>query len=91
MSLDLDAPSALRLSREADPDGKYLMAAVLVPGTGAIPNRRAFLDTARFDAVLGVIELARAEAADVTEDLAAWVEERLVARRDARGRLALGL
>jgi cysteinyl-tRNA synthetase len=45
---------------------------------------RAALD--RCDAVLGVIELARAEAADVTEDLAAWVEERLVARRDARGR-----
>ncbi len=40
----------------------------------------------RFDQVLGVIELARAEAADVTDDLAAWVEERLIARRDARGR-----
>ena len=53
VSLNLDAQSALRLSREADPDGTYLMAAVLVPGTGAIPNRRAFLDTARFDAVLG--------------------------------------
>jgi hypothetical protein len=51
--LDLDAPSALRLSRDADPEGRYLMAAVLVPGTGAIPNRRAFLDTTRFDAVLG--------------------------------------
>ena len=51
--LDLDAGSALRLSRDVDPDGTHLMAAVLVPGTGAIPNRRAFLDTARFDAVLG--------------------------------------
>ena len=51
--LELDASGALRLSRDADPDGKYLMAAVLVPGTGAIPNRRAFLDTARFEAVLG--------------------------------------
>jgi hypothetical protein len=51
--LDADAPSALRLSREIDPDGKYLMAAVLVPGTGAIPNRRGFLDTTRFGAVLG--------------------------------------
>ena len=51
--LDVDAPAALRLTREVDPDGEYLMAAVLVPGTGAIPNRRAFLDTERFDAVLG--------------------------------------
>jgi hypothetical protein len=51
--VDLDAPGALRLSHEADPEGRYLMAAVLVPGTGAIPNRRAFLDTSRFDAVLG--------------------------------------
>ena len=40
----------------------------------------------RFDAVLGVLQLARAEAADVPDDLAAWVEERLSARRDARGR-----
>jgi cysteinyl-tRNA synthetase len=40
----------------------------------------------RFDQVLGVIDLARAEANDVTDDLAAWVEERIVARRDARGR-----
>jgi cysteinyl-tRNA synthetase len=40
----------------------------------------------RFDAVLGVMELARAEAANVTDDLAAWVEQRLVARRDARAR-----
>jgi cysteinyl-tRNA synthetase len=45
---------------------------------------RAAMD--RFDAVLGVLELARAEAADVPDELAAWVEERLVARRDARGR-----
>ncbi|MEO5509469.1 MAG: cysteine--tRNA ligase [Longimicrobiales bacterium] len=40
----------------------------------------------RFDAVLGVIKLAREDAANVTDDLAAWVEERLIARRDARGR-----
>lgn len=45
---------------------------------------RAAMD--RFDAVLGVLDLARSEAADFTDDLAAWVEERLVARRDARGR-----
>jgi cysteinyl-tRNA synthetase len=41
---------------------------------------------ARIDEVLGVIELARAEAADLGADLAAWVEGRLEERRQARGR-----
>ena len=40
----------------------------------------------RFDSVLGVLDLARAEAASVGDDVAAWVEERLAARREARGR-----
>ena len=44
----------------------------------------------RFDAVLGVITLARQEAAAVDDGLAAWVEERIVARRDARGRRDFG-
>jgi cysteinyl-tRNA synthetase len=48
--------------------------------------QRAAAALQRFDDVLGVIELAREESADVPDELAAWVEERLVARRDARGR-----
>ena len=39
-----------------------------------------------FDRVLGLLELARAEAANVGDDVAAWVEERLAARREARAR-----
>ncbi|HEX6694187.1 MAG TPA: cysteine--tRNA ligase [Longimicrobiales bacterium] len=39
-----------------------------------------------FDRVLGLLELARAEAANVGDDVAAWVEERLGARREARAR-----
>jgi hypothetical protein len=48
-----DAPAALKLAHDLDPDGRWLMAAVLVPGEGSVVARRAFLDTARFDAVLG--------------------------------------
>lgn len=51
--LDATAGEALSLTRELDPDGRYLMAAVLVPGTGSVPARRAYLDLSRFDAVLG--------------------------------------
>jgi cysteinyl-tRNA synthetase len=40
----------------------------------------------RMDAVLGILELARAERADISEDLAAWVEQRIEQRQEARGR-----
>jgi hypothetical protein len=52
-AVDGDAASALSLTRDLDPDGRWLMAAVLVPGEGSVPARRAFLDTVRWDAVLG--------------------------------------
>ena len=51
--VDEDAVGALQLTRDLDPDGRWLMAAVLVPGEGSVAARRAFLDTARYDAVLG--------------------------------------
>lgn len=50
---DGDVVQALGLTRQLDPDGDYLMAAALVPGEGSVPARRVFLDTERFDAVLG--------------------------------------
>lgn len=81
--VDTDAPTALELTREIDPDGGYLMAAVLVPGTGAIPNRRAFLDTSRYDRVLGDF-YADTPAAD----LARWADE--LGRDEGEERLAVG-
>jgi hypothetical protein len=50
---DTDVEEALSLTRELDPDGKWLMAAALVPDEGSVPARRAFLDVARYDAVIG--------------------------------------
>ncbi len=53
VAVDADAATTYRLSHELDPDGSYLMAAVVVPGEGSVPARRVFLDVARFDAVVG--------------------------------------
>lgn len=53
IDLQTDAEGALSLTRRLDPDGSDLVAAVLVPGEGSVAARRAFLDLARFDAVLG--------------------------------------
>lgn len=53
IDLETDAEPALELTRRLDPDGRWLMAAVLVPGEGSVPARRAFLDLARHERVLG--------------------------------------
>ena len=50
---DADVEDALSLTRDLDPDGKWLMAAAVVPDEGSVPARRAFLDVARYDAVVG--------------------------------------
>jgi hypothetical protein len=50
---DADVEEALSLTRELDPDGKWLMAAALVPDEGSVPERRAFLDVSRYAAVVG--------------------------------------
>jgi hypothetical protein len=50
---DADVREALGLTRDLDPDGKWLMAAAVVPDEGSVPARRAFLDAARYDAVVG--------------------------------------
>lgn len=56
-----------------------------------VPTARAATDAAlaalaRMDEVLGVLEIARAERADVGEDLAVWVESLVARRQDARRR-----
>ena len=53
IAMETDAATTFRLSHQLDPDGKYLMAAVVVPGEGSEPARRVFLDLARYDAVVG--------------------------------------
>ncbi|WP_341231744.1 FtsX-like permease family protein, partial [Nocardioides salarius] len=40
IDLETDAEPALELTRRLDPDGRWLMAAVLVPGEGSVPARR---------------------------------------------------
>lgn len=49
---DIGAADALALTEEADPDGKWLLAAVSVPSPEP-KNRRVFLDTGRLDRVSG--------------------------------------
>jgi cysteinyl-tRNA synthetase len=53
-------------------------------GADALAGARTAL--ARMDEVLGILQLARAEQADVGADLAVWVEERMLQRQDARSR-----
>jgi hypothetical protein len=68
---DADVDDALRLTREVDPQGQWLMAAALVPDEGSVPDRRAFLDVARYDAVVGDFfdDTPAAGAADRVADL----------------------
>ncbi len=68
VAVDGDAVDALALTRRLDPDGRWLMAAVLVPGEGSIAARRAFVDTERYDAVVGDF-LAGTPAAAVSRQL----------------------
>ena len=53
VGFDQGATSVLQLTRTLDPQGRWLMAAVFVPGTGGGAERRTFLDTERYDAVVG--------------------------------------
>lgn len=47
------AASALQVTRTLDPEGRWLMAGASVLGGGSDHERRAYLDTSRYDAVLG--------------------------------------
>ena len=51
--VDGEVTDALALAADLDPAGRWLMAAAFVPGEGSVPARRAFVDTARYDAVVG--------------------------------------
>ncbi|MDN4172330.1 hypothetical protein QWY28_05205 [Nocardioides sp. SOB77] len=63
---ELDAAGVLRVSHELDPEGRWLMGAVVVPGGGSVPARRVFLDTERYAAVAGDL-LAGTPAAGVAD------------------------
>ena len=57
-----------------------------VSGVGAAEREAARGALARMDDVLGLVALAREEEDAVDQDFAAWVEERLRARQEARAR-----
>ena len=71
---DADVQEALGLTRDLDPDGKWLMAAAVVPDEGSVPARRAFVDVARFDAVVGAF-FDDTPAAGVTGRISALAPE----------------
>lgn len=48
-----DANGVLALTQRLDPEGEWLMGAVVVPGQGSVPARRAFVDVARAERVVG--------------------------------------
>ena len=73
IDLGTDAAGALKLTQDLDPDGQWLMAAVLVPGEGSVPARRAFVDTERYDRVVGDF-FGQTAASGVTGQLAALGE-----------------
>lgn len=56
-AVTFDAPgsalAALALTHELDPAGEHLMATALVPNASRLSERRAFVDAARFAAVVG--------------------------------------
>lgn len=100
VSVDTDAAGVLALTRDLDPDGRWLMAAVLVPGEGSVVARRAFLDTSRYAAVVGdffggtaadgvsrrIAELAGQESTSPTGDRLTATVEGVSARRNGRMR-----
>lgn len=51
--LDTGAAGALAVTQQLDPEGRWLMAAVVVPEDSDTVERRAFVDTSRYDAVVG--------------------------------------
>ncbi|PVG84217.1 hypothetical protein DDE18_00820 [Nocardioides gansuensis] len=51
--VDGGAAQALALTHRLDPEGRWLMAAATVPSEGRPGERRAFVDAARYDAVVG--------------------------------------
>ncbi len=79
VDVDGDVTEALALAAELDPDGRWLMAAAVVPGEGSVPARRGFVDTARYDAVVGDF-LAGTPAAAASARVSELVPDDRVAR-----------
>jgi cysteinyl-tRNA synthetase len=81
---DLNTPNALaalfNFVREANAE----LDRDVPPALQAVAAVRLAL--VRMDEVLGILELARAERADVSEELAVWVAQLIEQRQDARGR-----
>lgn len=48
-----DAAGVLALTHRLDPEGRWLMGAVVVPGEGTVAARRAFVEVARAERVVG--------------------------------------
>ncbi|MAO79286.1 MAG: hypothetical protein CMH82_01215, partial [Nocardioides sp.] len=48
-----DAAAVLALTERLDPEGRWLMGAVVVPGEGSVAARRAFVDVDRAERVVG--------------------------------------
>lgn len=53
VTVEGQSSDALNITRELDPSGDYLMAAVMVEDRGPAAARRAFVDTGRYEAVVG--------------------------------------
>ncbi len=68
VDFDLTAQEASATAAELDPQSRWLAAAVLVPDDSPT-RRRAFVDTARYEELVGDF-YAGTPAADVTDDLA---------------------
>ena len=50
---DLGAMGALDLTEQVDPEGEHLIATAIVRNETRLPERRAYVDAARWDAVVG--------------------------------------
>lgn len=84
VGFDQSAIGVLQLTRTLDPQGRWLMAAVFVPGTGGGSERRTFLDTERYDAVVGdfLDDSTGIRMTDRTAELRAGVGPAMIATGD---------
>ena len=53
IATDLGAMGAVDLTEKVDPDGEHLIATTIVRNEARLPERRAYVDAARWDAVVG--------------------------------------
>lgn len=53
ITTDVGALGAVELTERLDPDGTHLIATAIVPNETRLPERRAYVDAGRWDAVVG--------------------------------------